>query len=171
MKGWSLEDVNLGKVIGKIIGKIKKDEPPEEDKEVPSEIPATSEPSTPLPVSPPTPAPAPAPKPASTPAPSPPPPPQKKIYLKASPLHSLDDLSKIKAEVESGNIVIVKIGPLAQKSVEDVKKAVNELTEFAEKKGGDIARLGEDRVVVTPSFVRIWRETLSKGKTELSTEA
>jgi SepF-like predicted cell division protein (DUF552 family) len=167
MKGWSLEDVNLGKVIEKIIGKIKKDEPTEEAKDTPSEIPATSEPSTPFPTS--TPAPSPAPKPASTPVPSPPP--QKKIYLKASPLHSLGELNKIKAEVESGNIVIVKIGPLAQKSVEDVKKAVNELAEFAEKTGGDIARLGEDRVVVTPPFVKIWRETLGKGKSELSTEA
>jgi SepF-like predicted cell division protein (DUF552 family) len=164
MKGWSLEDVNLGKVIEKIIGKIKKEEPAED---APSEIPATSEPATPLPTSTSAPAPALVPESAHEPKPSPP----KKIYLKASPLHSLDELSKIKAEVESGNIIIVKIGPLAQKSVEDVKKAVSELSEFAEKTGGDIARLGEDRVVVTPSSVKIWRETLGKGKAKPSTEA
>jgi SepF-like predicted cell division protein (DUF552 family) len=153
-----LADVNLGKVIEKIIGKIKREEPAEEAEEAPSEIPATSEPSTLLPASPP-------PEPASKPAPP------KKVYLKASPLHSLDELDQIKAEVGSGNIMIVKIGPLAQKNVEDVKKAVSELCEFAEKTGGDIARLGEDRVVVTPSFVKIWRETLRKGKTKPSTEA
>lgn len=167
MKGWSLEDVNLGKVIEKIIGKIKKEEPAEEAEDAPSEIPATSEPSTPFPASTSAPAPAPVPEPAPAPKPNPP----KKIYLKASPLHSLDELNKIKAEVESGNIIIVKIGPLAQKSVEDVKKAVSELSEFAEKTGGDIARLGEDRVVVTPSSVKIWRETLGKGKSKPSIEA
>jgi len=158
MKGWSLADVNLGKVIEKIIGKIRKEEPAKEEAEdASSEIPATSEPATPFPT--------------LTPPPTPTPTPPNKVYLKASPLHSLEELDKIKAEVESGNIMIVKIGPLAQKSVEDVKKAVSELCEFAEKTGGDIARLGEDRVVVTPSFVKIWRETFGKGKAKSSTEA
>lgn len=155
-----MANVNLGKVIEKIIGKIIKEEPAEEPEDAPSEIPATSEPTTPFPASTST----------STPAPTSAPAPPKKVYLKALPLHSLEDLGIIKAEVESGNIMIVKIGPLAQKSVEDVKKAVSELSEFAEKAGGDIARLVEDRVVVTPSFVKIWRESTDKGKTKRSTE-
>jgi SepF-like predicted cell division protein (DUF552 family) len=148
MKGQTLAEANLGKVIEKIIGKIIKEEAVEETKGGSSKIPLTSEPFTSLPASTST----------TTPKPTPSPTLPKKVYLKALSLHSLDDLVKIKAEIESGNIMIVKIGPLTQKSVEDVKKAVSELSEFVEKVGGDIARLGEDRVVVTPSFVKIWRE-------------
>ncbi|RLI20811.1 cell division protein SepF [Candidatus Bathyarchaeota archaeon] len=80
------------------------------------------------------------------------------MYLKALPLRNLSDIETIKKEVKSGNILIVKVTPLARKSVEDVKKAVNELCDFTEDVGGDIARLGEERVVICPSGVKIWRE-------------
>jgi len=80
-----------------------------------------------------------------------------KVYLKALPLRDLEDVDVIKREVKSGNIIVVRVTPLAKKSVEDVKRAVSELSEFTELVGGDIARLGEERVVITPSFVRIWR--------------
>jgi SepF-like predicted cell division protein (DUF552 family) len=81
-----------------------------------------------------------------------------KTYLKAMPLRDLSDLDSVKSEVNSGNVLILRITPLANKSIEDVKRAVNELCEFAESVGGDIARLGEERVVICPSNVKIWRE-------------
>ena len=81
-----------------------------------------------------------------------------KVYLKALPLRTLDDVNVVKREVKSGNILILKVSPLARKSVEDVERAVSELCDFIQLIGGDIARLGEERVVLTPSFVRIWRE-------------
>ena len=84
--------------------------------------------------------------------------PPEKIYIKARVLQSLEDLDAIKNEVTSGNIIIVRLGPLAKKNTEDVKKAINELCDFTQQIGGDIARLGEERVVVTPPFVGIWRE-------------
>jgi len=89
---------------------------------------------------------------------------QKKAYLKALPLRTLDDVKVIKRELESGNILILRISPLARKSVEDVKKAVNELYEFTKSIGGDIARLGEERVVIVPSFIRIWRQETAAPK-------
>lgn len=88
-----------------------------------------------------------------------------KTYLKAMPLRDLSDLDGMKNEVKSGNILIVRITPLAGRSIEEVKHAVNELTDFAESVGGDIARLGEERVVICPQNVRIWRE-----KTPVSSE-
>jgi uncharacterized protein len=81
-----------------------------------------------------------------------------KTYLKAMPLRDLSDLEEIKKEVKNGNVLILRITPLASKSIEDVKHAVNELYEFAESIGGDIARLGEERVVICPQNIRIWRE-------------
>ena len=74
------------------------------------------------------------------------------------PLRDLTDLETIKTEVKNGNILILRITPLANKSIEDVKQAVNELYEFAESINGDIARLGEERIVICPPKIRIWRE-------------
>ena len=84
--------------------------------------------------------------------------PAAKTYLKAMPLRDLSDLENIKSEVKSGNILILKITPLANKSIQDVSKAVDELYQFTESIGGDIARLGEERIVVCPPRIKIWRE-------------
>jgi SepF-like predicted cell division protein (DUF552 family) len=81
-----------------------------------------------------------------------------KTYLKAMPLRELSDLENIKNEVKNGNIIILRVTPLASKSIEDVKTAVNDLYQFADSIGGDIARLGEERVVICPKTIRIWRE-------------
>jgi SepF-like predicted cell division protein (DUF552 family) len=81
-----------------------------------------------------------------------------KTYLKAMPLRELSDIENIKSEVKNGNIIILRVTPLASKSIEDVKTAVNDLYEFADSIGGDIARLGEERVVICPKTIRIWRE-------------
>jgi len=94
-----------------------------------------------------------------------------KLYLKALPLRELSDVDEIKREVKAGNIVIIRVNALARKSIEDVKRAVNELCEFAESIDGDIARLGEERVVLTPSNVRIWRQKPSISTKQASTAA
>ena len=94
-----------------------------------------------------------------------------KTYLKAMPLRDLSDLESVKTEVKSGNILILRITPLASKSIDDVKRAVNELSEFAESVGGDIARLGEERVVICPPNVKIWREKASVSNEPIPTAA
>ena len=82
---------------------------------------------------------------------------QKKAYLKAMPLRDLSDVEVVKHELKMGNIIILKITPLARKSIEDVKVAVNELSNFTKSIEGDIASLGEERVVIVPNEIKIWR--------------
>lgn len=94
-----------------------------------------------------------------------------KVYLKAIPLRDLTDLESIKTEVKSGNILILRITPLANKSIDDVKRAVNELCEFSESIGGDIARLGEERVVICPPSVKVWREKVQVSNEPIPTAA
>ncbi|MGB9914403.1 MAG: cell division protein SepF [Candidatus Bathyarchaeales archaeon] len=94
-----------------------------------------------------------------------------KTYLKALPLRELSDVETIKNEVKSGNVLILRITPLASKSIEDVKRAVNELYEFAESIGGDIARLGEERIVLCPQNIKIWREKQPVSKETVPTAA
>lgn len=94
-----------------------------------------------------------------------------KVYLKAMPLRDLADLESVKTEVKSGNILILRITPLANKSIDDVKRAVNELCEFSESIGGDIARLGEERVVICPPSVKVWREKVPVSNEPIPTAA
>jgi SepF-like predicted cell division protein (DUF552 family) len=79
------------------------------------------------------------------------------ILLKAFPLKSPDEVTQIKEDVKNRTIVILKITPLAQKSVEELKSTIEQLTDFTLSFGGDIARLGEERIVIAPPGVKIWR--------------
>ena len=106
-----------------------------------------------------------------TPEPAKPEEPTQKIYLKAMPLRDLADLENIKDEVRGGNILILKITSLANKNIVDVSTAVNELYSFTEEIGGDIARLGEERIVICPPKIRIWREKAPVKNEPLPTAA
>jgi hypothetical protein len=82
---------------------------------------------------------------------------QHPIYVKAFPLREPTDVPRIKAEIIEGNILIVKITPIAKRSVEETKSAISELVDFVKSIQGDIARLGEERIVLTPPTVKVWR--------------
>lgn len=79
------------------------------------------------------------------------------VLLKAFPLKNTTEVAQIKEEVKNHTIVILKITPLAQKSVEELKTTIEQLTDFVVSFGGDIARLGEERIVIAPPGVKIWR--------------
>lgn len=87
-----------------------------------------------------------------------------KTYLRAMPLRSLSDLEEIKDEVNKGNILILKITPLASRDIEKVKQAVNDLYDFTESNNGDIARLGEERIVICPEKIKIFRDKTPSSK-------
>jgi SepF-like predicted cell division protein (DUF552 family) len=80
------------------------------------------------------------------------------IYLKAITLRDSSDISRIKDEVKKDTILILRVTPLAQKDVEELRKIIEELYGYVQSTGGNIARLGEERIVVTPSSIKIWRE-------------
>ncbi len=84
------------------------------------------------------------------------------IMVKALQLRSGDEISRIQKDVAERMIIILRVTPLAQKNVDELKVAVEQLYEFATSIGGDIARLGEERIVITPPGVRIWRGSLSQ---------
>jgi SepF-like predicted cell division protein (DUF552 family) len=80
-------------------------------------------------------------------------------YVKAIPLKSFDDIDIIKAEIRAGNIIISNVSQLAKKNIDDVKRGINELNEYAQLLEGDIARLGEERIILTPKNIKIWRKS------------
>ena len=79
------------------------------------------------------------------------------IYLKAVTLKSISDVSDIKKDAKKEMIIILRVTPLAHKDVEELRKAIDDLYKYVQSSGGDIARLGEERVVITPPSVKIWK--------------
>ena len=79
------------------------------------------------------------------------------VYLKAVTLRDKSDVAAVKEDIKKHVILIIRVTPLAQKDLEELRKAVEDLYSYTQSAGGDIARLGEERIVVTPPGVKIWR--------------
>ena len=79
------------------------------------------------------------------------------FYLKALSLRDLSDISGVKEDIKKHMILIIRVTPLAHKDLEELRKVVEDLYSYTQSAGGDIARLGEERIVITPPGVKIWR--------------
>ena len=78
-------------------------------------------------------------------------------YLKAITLRDTSDIHAVKEDIKKNMILVLRVTPLAQKNVEELRKLVEEIYAIAKTIGADIARLGEERIIVTPPGVKIWR--------------
>jgi SepF-like predicted cell division protein (DUF552 family) len=79
------------------------------------------------------------------------------VYLKAISLRDQSDISVVKEDIKKHMILIIRVTPLAQKDLEELRRVVEDLYSYTQSAGGDIARLGEERIVITPPGVKIWR--------------
>ena len=82
-----------------------------------------------------------------------------KYYIISYSLTDENDIDRVRRDLERNFIVVLRVTPLLEKDKEAVIKAVRRIYDYVTSIGGDIARLGEDRVVVTPPGVKIWRES------------
>jgi len=78
-------------------------------------------------------------------------------YLKAITIRDVSDIHSIKEDIKKDMILILRVTPLAQKDVEQLRKVVEELYTISKSSGADIARLGEERIIITPSGIKIWK--------------
>ncbi len=78
-------------------------------------------------------------------------------YLKAITIRDPSDIHSIKEDIKKDMILILRVTPLAQKDVDKLRKVVEELYTIAKNSNADIARLGEERIIVTPPGVKIWK--------------
>ncbi|MFX0096461.1 MAG: cell division protein SepF [Candidatus Hodarchaeota archaeon] len=87
------------------------------------------------------------------------------IYIKSISLYGLDDVPAIANELEEGNILVLNVSPLVHKgdsATNELKRTVDRLRGLCRSLRGDIAQLGDNYIIVTPSFVRIWRRKKPK---------
>ena len=78
-------------------------------------------------------------------------------YLKAITIRDSSDIHTITEDIKKGMVLILRVTPLAQKDVKKLRKMVEELYVIARDSNSDIARLGEERIIVTPPNVKIWK--------------
>jgi len=79
------------------------------------------------------------------------------IYLKTYTLRN-KDISEIKNDIKKQMILIIRITPLAQRDVDDLRIVIEDLYKSVSTIGGDISRLGEERIIITPPNVKIWHK-------------
>ena len=82
---------------------------------------------------------------------------KQETYVKAITIRDPSDIHTIKEDVKKGMILILRVTPLAQKDVDKLRKVVEELYVIARDSNADIARLGDERIIVNPQGVKIWK--------------
>jgi SepF-like predicted cell division protein (DUF552 family) len=76
------------------------------------------------------------------------------FYVKPVSLQSESDLTIVEDELKQKNIILLNIAPLARNPAK-LKTAVSQLRGFVVGLNGDIARIDEDKILLTPANVKI----------------
>ncbi len=76
------------------------------------------------------------------------------FYVKPIALQGDGDLKIVEEELNNKNIVLLNITPIARNPAK-LKAAVEHLRKFTGGINGDIARIDEDKVMLTPANVKI----------------
>jgi SepF-like predicted cell division protein (DUF552 family) len=79
-------------------------------------------------------------------------------YVKPIKLRSLADVQKVNQELNEGKIVLGDITPLLQRDPQELKRAIDQLKGICRGIGGDIIGIGESKILVTPTNIRIYRK-------------
>lgn len=75
--------------------------------------------------------------------------------VKPITLNSDDDVKIVCKELRDGNIVLVNIADMAKKNALKLRDYVSRIKEEVEAINGDIARISNERILTTPSKVKI----------------
>lgn len=88
-----------------------------------------------------------------------------KVVVRPYVLEDFSDIKEILDTLREGyTIALVNIKPLKDKDLVELKRSINKLKKTCDAIKGDIAGFGDDYIVVTPSFARIYRtKTLSSN--------
>ncbi len=76
-------------------------------------------------------------------------------YVKPIPLQSTADYDKIIAEINKGNIVLLNIRPLSTRNAAGLKDVITRIKDAVLGMNGDIARITEYYVLITPPGIKI----------------
>ena len=82
-----------------------------------------------------------------------------KVVVRPYVMEDFEDIKGVLDALRSGKtIALVNIKPLKEKDLVELKRAINKLRKTCDAIDGDIAGFGEDYIVATPYFARIYRQ-------------
>ena len=79
-------------------------------------------------------------------------------YVKLIKLKNMGDVEKISLELNKGNIVLGDITLLLKRDHQELKRVIDQLKRLCRGIGGDIIGVGESKILVTPTNIRVYRE-------------
>ena len=79
---------------------------------------------------------------------------QADFYVKPVSLASDSDVKLVEEELKQRNIILLNVSPMA-KQPNKLKQMIDNIKLFVQKNNGDIARLDENKILLTPSKVKI----------------
>jgi len=75
-------------------------------------------------------------------------------YVKPIALDNEGDLSVVENELTRGNIILLNFAPIAKQQTR-LRNVIGELKDWTHKANGDIARIGESTLILTPAGIKI----------------
>jgi len=76
------------------------------------------------------------------------------FYVKPIALETENDVNVIMEELKARNIILLNVSPMA-KQPNKLKQTIDNIRMFVTKINGDIARIDADKILLTPSKVKI----------------
>ena len=83
-------------------------------------------------------------------------------YIKPVALQQQTDVELIKKELSSSNIILMNISEMSKRP-NTLKGLIDELKLYVDKMNGDIARIDEDKILLTPGRIKIIKTKKSSG--------
>ncbi len=84
------------------------------------------------------------------------------LYVKIAEIRNLNDLHELKREIYNGNIVIVDISAIRKDKIL-IDRVIKDLKQLIIDVRGDIAGLGEEQLILTPTSIGIDREKINNA--------
>ncbi|MDY6776479.1 MAG: cell division protein SepF [Candidatus Nanohaloarchaea archaeon] len=81
----------------------------------------------------------------------------KGVRIRVHTLNEYGDVEPVQDMIRDGDIVWVKIGPLREKDMTDLKRAIDRIKKTVRSVDGDVAGIDEDWLIATPSYAHIHR--------------
>lgn len=87
-----------------------------------------------------------------------------KVIIKPYVLEEFSDVKKILDDLREGyTIAFINIRPLKEKDFTELKRAITKIKKTVEALEGDMAGVGNDWIIATPSFAEIYRSKKEKS--------
>lgn len=81
----------------------------------------------------------------------------KKVKIRVHTLNEYGDVEPVQDMLRDGDIVWVKIKPLRDKDMTDLKRAIDRIKKTVRSIDGDVAGIDEDWLIATPPYAHIHR--------------